>query len=292
MYSLKESLTIMHGSLPFEGWDGRMYCVQANAYLALQTNKTNGFISAYTFTLVQEGWLTLQYNGRELKLLPNDLYIYSPGMEITVLGASEDYEGLCLLVDEHLTLETDTVRDMLRVAYWPIVRLHEPRIALSLDMATRLGKRMEEIASYLHSENALKGAIARYLFAVFLLDLQSAIERSTITEIVPRRTEEVFIGLMRLLPEHFAEHHDIPFYADSLAISTRYLSRVVQQMTGRTVMDYVNQFLMMEATFLLRTSDLSIGQISDQLHFSDQAAFCKFFTRLQGVSPKEYRQQK
>ena len=142
MYSLKESWTLMHGSLPFEGWDGLMYCVQANGHMALQTNKTNGFISAYTFTLVREGWLTLLYNGRELKLCPNDLYIYSPGMEITVLETSDDYKGLCLLVDEHLTLETDTVRDMVRVAYWPIVRLHEPRIALPQDMAIRLGNRI------------------------------------------------------------------------------------------------------------------------------------------------------
>lgn len=292
MYSLQESWIGMHGTVPIEGWDGRMYCTRTNAYLALQTNKTNGFISAYTFTLVQDGWLSILHNGKELRLVPDDLYIYSPGMEITVSGTSEDYKGICLLVDEHLTLETDTVRDMVRVAYLPIVRLHEPRIALPPEMATRLANRMGEIAAYLHSENALRGAIVQYLFAVFLLDLQSALEHSSIMETVPRRTEEVFIGFMRLLSEHFIEHHDIPFYADMLNISPRYLSRVVQQLTGRTVIDYVNQFLVMEATFLLRTSDLSIAQISDRLHFSDQAAFSKFFTRLQGISPKEYRRQK
>ena len=48
----------------------------------------------------------------------------------------------------------------------------------------------------------------------------------------------------------------------------------------------------MEATFLLRTSKLSIAQISDRLHFSDQAAFSKFFSRMKGVAPKEYRRQK
>ena len=92
---------------------------------------------------------------------------------------------------------------------------------------------------------------------------------------MPKRTEDVFIG----------------FYADSLNISTTYLSRIVRQVTGRTVIDYVNQFLLMEAVFLLRTTAMSIAQISDRLHFSDQAAFSKFFSREQGVSPKEYRRQ-
>ena len=101
--------------------------------------------------------------------------------------------------------------------------------------------------------------------------------------------EEIFIGFIRLLPRHFAEHHDIPFYADQLHISPVYLSRVVRQVTGRTVVDYINQMLLMEASFLLQTSQLSITQIADHLHFADTPSFSKFFSRLNGMSPKEYR---
>ena len=54
-------------------------------------------------------------------------------------------------------------------------------------------------------------------------------------------------------------------------------------------MDYINQFLMMEASFLLRTSNLSVVQIAERLHFSDLPSFSKFFTRVKGVSPKAYR---
>lgn len=291
MYSLKEAWIKMHGAVPFESWDGRMYCDLTDADITFRANRTQGFISAYTFTLVLEGWLTISYNGRELTLRPNDLYIYSPGMGVTILSASEDYRGICLLVDEHLILETDTVRDMVRIAHLLIVRLHEPRIALSPELTSRLGNRMQEMAGYLKSENTHKSAIVQYLFAIFLLDLQNALEQTVISTGVPKRTEEVFIGFIRLLPEHFMEHHDIPFYADALNISTTYLSRIVRQITGRTVLDYVNQFLVIEATFLLRTTDLSIAQISDRLHFSDQAAFSKFFSRLNGVSPKAYRRQ-
>lgn len=291
MYTLKEAWIKMIGEVPFEGWDGRMYCSPTDADVTFRTNRTQGFISAYTFTLVVQGWLTIVYNGKEMTLRERDLYIYSSGMGVTVLKASEDYRGICLLVDEHLTFETDTVRDMVRIAYLPIVRLHEPRIALSPEMASHFKNRMEEIAGYLNSANTHKSAIVQYLYAIFLLDLQNALEQTVVTDKVPRRTEEVFIGFIRLLPEHFVEHHDISFYASSLSISTTYLSRVVRQVTGRTVIDYVNQFLLMEATFLLRTSDLSIAQISDRLHFSDQAAFSKFFSRLQGISPQIYRRR-
>ena len=101
--------------------------------------------------------------------------------------------------------------------------------------------------------------------------------------------EEIFIEFIRLLPRHFAQHHDIPFYAERLHISPVYLSRVVRQVTGRTVIDYINQMLLMEASFLLQTSGLSITQIADRLHFADTPSFSKFFSRLNGMSPKEYR---
>jgi len=45
----------------------------------------------------------------------------------------------------------------------------------------------------------------------------------------------------------------------------------------------------MEATFLLKTSKLNINQIADQLRFADTPSFSKFFSRLNGMSPKDYR---
>lgn len=282
----------MHGTVPYEGWDGRILCDRTDATMTFRANKTQGFVAAYTFTLVLEGWLTIIYNGKPLILGPNDLYIYSPGMAVTIVSATKNYKGLCLLVDEHLMLESDTVRDMIRIAYLPIVRLQEPRIALSDDMVASLRNRMEEIILYLSSGNTHKGAIAEHLYAVFLLDLQYVLEHSVANEPAGKRAEEVFIDFFSLLPENFMAHHDIAFYAEALNITPTYLSRVVRKLNGRTVMDYVHQFLLMEATFLLRTSNLSIAQISDRLHFSDQAAFSKFFSREQGISPRVYRRLK
>ena len=54
-------------------------------------------------------------------------------------------------------------------------------------------------------------------------------------------------------------------------------------------MDYIDQFLVLEATFLLKTTSLSISQIADRLHFYDIASFSKFFSRMTGVSPRKYR---
>lgn len=289
MYSLREAWIKMNGQLPFEQWDGRMYCIETDSAITFRANKTQGFMAAYTFTLVIEGWLTIVYNGQELTLLPNDLYIYSPGLEVTIVAASENYRGICLLADEHLTIESPTVHDLVNIAYAPIVQLHEPKIALHNDDARRLEDKMREIEGYLHSDHIYKTKILQMLYAVFLLDVQNAQAKAISKRQVPQRVEELFFGFIRLLPRHFAQHHDITFYASSLNISSVYLSRIVRMVTGRTVVDYINQHLLMEASYLLRTTSLSVTQIADRLNFADTPSFSKFFSRKKGVTPKEYR---
>ena len=289
VYSLKEAWEVMHGKQPFPGWDGKMYCNVTDAAITFRANRTQGYMAAYTFTLVTSGWLRLRYNSQELTLHPNDLYIYSPGLEVTIMAAAPDYAGICLLADEHVSIELPTVRDLVRIAYLPIVRVREPKLTLTPGDAEQLAAKMREITSYLHSNHIYKEKVVQMLYAIFLLDLQNAQERAIAQCTVPQRVEEIFISFIRLLPEHFAQHHDIGFYASALNISAVYLSRVVRQVTGRTVIDYVNQHLLMESTFLLRTTQLSIAQIADRLHFADLASFSKFFTRNKGLSPRAFR---
>ena len=291
MFSLKEVLKIFVGNeLPIEDWEGSMYCIDINAATVLRINETQGFINCYAFTLVYKGWMTILYNGRELSFNPNDLYTYSPGLPVTVIATSEDFHGLCLMADEHAAIDAPLVHDLVHIATLPVVQLREPKQTLPADAAQHLAEKMREITHYQLSDHIYRTEVLRLLYAIFLLDLQNVQDRTFVQRQIPQRIEEIFIGFIRLLQDNFIEHHDIPYYASSLCISPVYLSRVVRQISGRTVMNYINHMLLMEASFLLRTSKLSIGQISDRLHFSDTPSFSKFFSRMKGMSPREYRE--
>lgn len=295
MYSLKDAIGLFAGDAT-NGRNGAMYCFETNAVTALRTNETQGFFACFVFTLVERGWLTIRYNGHELTFYPDDLYTYSPGLPVTVIATSDDFYGLSMMADEHAAIDMPTVHDLVHIAYLSIVQLHEPKQTLPADTARHLAAKMREIIGYLQSDHIYKAEVLRLLYAVFLLDLQnaqhSAIVHQHVPQQVPQRVEEIFIGFIRLLPDHFAEHHNIPFYASALHISPVYLSRVVRQVTGRTVVDYINYMLLMEASFLLRNSELSITQIADRLHFADTPSFSKFFTRMNGQPPSAYRNKR
>ena len=293
MYSLKEFWQLRNLPVPEGTWDGNVICLETNVEWTFGTNETRGFLSCYTFTIVTRGWVTILYNSRELTLHKGDLYTYSPGFEVTVLSSSSDYSGICLLADEYFTLSLPMVRDAIRTAYFSVVELTSPVLPLQDDDRHRLQELMQMMIHYQQTELPHSNESMQMLYNLFLTDLSTIQQHSIHEHRFPKRVEEIFLGFLGLLPQHFAEHHDIGFYADRLCITTTYLSRIVRQVSGgRTVVDYINQMLLMEATFLLRQTSLSITQISDQLHFAEVTTFARFFNRMKGMNPSEFRKRK
>lgn len=290
MYSLKETFALLSDQPPYEGWDGRMVAMEFNANHIQRANLTRGFTSCYAFLLVKEGRVKMRYYDRELTVEQQELMIYSPGTSIDILEVSEDFRGLWLAVDERVTLEMGAVRNAVRMVHAPLAQLAQPCWVLSDEEAAHVEELLRLFLRYFHTQGAHQEESLRMIYNLFLLELSQLQVKEISTKEVSKRQEEIFWAFHQLLPEHFLKHHDIAFYADQLAITPTYLSRVVREMSGgRTVMDYINEMLLMEATFLLHQSSMTLSQISDHLHFAEPTTFTRFFTRLKGVSPKEYR---
>ena len=289
MYRLRDFFHLVLGVDNADIPSDELACNETDTELTFYTNEMSDTLAAYTYTLVERGWLNLIYNGRSLTLERGDLYIYSPGFQVTIVSGSEDYRGICLLADEGMTLQMPTIRDIIRTAYLPIAEWGQPVIHIPDDSFNRLRHRMHEISDYLRSSHRFRDEVLRTLYTLFLLDLTDIQERTISSHQYSERTTELFISFIRQLPKHFIAHHDIGFYASELCITTTHLSRIVRQITGRTVIDYINQMLLMEATFLLQTTDLPLAAIAGRLNFASQSSFSKFFLRLKGINPKQFR---
>lgn len=289
MYTLREAWMKMHGCPPYDGWGGKIICNDTDAEITFRANKTQGLMSAYTFTLVLNGWLSIRFDGFEITLVPGDLYVYLPGLTVSIVSSSDDYRGICLLADERLSFDISAERDLSGVVFRPVVELHEPKLHLTLATASSILIIMEQIRDYCFSENKSKEGIMRHLYAVFLYELKNYLDVTSVDVAVSRHLEEQYITFLKLLPSNFAQHHDIPFYADAMGITPIYLSRIVRKMSGRTVVDHINDLILSEAKMLLKSTGLSIVQIAERLDFADAPSFGKFFSRMAGVPPGQYR---
>ena len=290
MYSLKNYWHLNGHPMPNGAWDGNVACIVYDAKRVLKTNEMRGFLAGYGFSIVTRGCMTIIYNNREMTVQEGDLYTYSPGFEIRIRSVSTDFCSLTLLADEQFALSLPSFRDAIRMAHFPLVELTDPVLPIQDENCRRLQELMQMMMHYQQAGLPQMNESLKMLFNLFLLDLSAIQEHSIREHRFPKRVEEIFLSFLHLLPQNFAEHHDIGFYANRLNITTTYLSRVVRQVSGgRTVIDYINQLLLMEAMFLLRQTSLSVAQIADRLHFAETTTFARFFHRMKGVTPKEFR---
>ena len=269
-----------------------IFCCHNDAEKTFLTNKLRESLDCYTYTIVTSGWVDIVSNGQEMRLNKDDFYTYAPGFSISIKQASADYHSICLLADEQATFDLPIVRHAIRAAYFPAVQLGEPKLHLTSEAASRMADRMNLVIAYLQGDHLFRTESLRMLYSLFLLDVMDIMERTLTHAIVSDRTENIFINFIRLLPDNFIEHHDVGFYADRLFITPTHLSRVIRKITGRTVVHYIDQMLLMEAVWLLQTTDLSIAAVAEQLHFADQSSFGRFFTRMKGIGPKAYRMKR
>lgn len=80
--------------------------------------------------------------------------------------------------------------------------------------------------------------------------------------------------------------------ADKMNLSRSHLHRVFSENFGISVGKYINQLQMNRAKFLLVTTQLSIGEISNSIGFENQLYFSNVFKKFSGRSPSEYRKER
>lgn len=289
MYRLPDTWMWQYGKSRYRDWGGRFLSIETDKEKNMLTNTLPGTVAAYGFTLVLGGSSTLLYSGKEITIERDHLFIYMPGFPISLKTVSEDYAGLCLIADESFTLETPSIRNAVRSALLPIFEMRQPVLGLSREESARLGLLIRMAGDYLMSENPMREEMLKNLYALFLMDLSSILSKRTRLGVIGKRTEDLFMDFMNLLPQHYLREHGVGFYADALGVTPTYLSRVVRQVSGRTVVEYISRLLLMESIWLLESTSLGINEIADRVGYADSTTFGRFFLRMKGVTPREYR---
>ncbi len=106
---------------------------------------------------------------------------------------------------------------------------------------------------------------------------------------VRRRPHDLYQSFIALVNEHCRSERQLDFYASRLCVTKRYLGTVVHDVSGVTAKDWIDRAVITAAKVLLRHTDLSVAQTADRLHFPNVSFFCKYFRRLTGSTPSEWR---
>ena len=106
------------------------------------------------------------------------------------------------------------------------------------------------------------------------------------------RQQDNLRRFVALVSRYAGRERNIPFYANQLCMAPHYLSTLVKETSGQTVMQWINETAVKEVKVWLAYSDESVAQISERLNFPCPASLVKFFKRETGMTPGQYRARK
>lgn len=103
------------------------------------------------------------------------------------------------------------------------------------------------------------------------------------------RDQTIFDRFIQLVNQHACQEHKIGFYAERMCLTERYLGTVVRQASGVTAKEWIDRALTARIKVELRHTAKTIAQISDDMNFPNPSFFNKYYKRLTGSTPAEYR---
>ncbi|MCR8912174.1 helix-turn-helix domain-containing protein [Barnesiella sp. ET7] len=243
-----------------------------------------------TIILCTGGRKELQINFADYTLTPGSLAFIYPNSMWRPLATSSDFEAHYFSIQGTSAKEWNAFIDLDTVFSLSSYIAKHPHTQLSLDETQVMTQYLNLLKSR-YEANA-QAIIIRFILSAFTLELNrifTAREKSDRSKI--SRQEDILWKFLTLLKQYHKEERTVNFYADKMCISPKHLSSVIKQMSHKTAHEIIADFVTMTAKRLLKTTTMSIQEISDELNFANQSFFGKFFKQNTGQSPSAYRRK-
>ena len=214
------------------------------------------------------------------------LAMFLPGQIVESLQVDDEFAGFGLMMSEKFTNSMDLPVGLQERLFIKATQFY----AVSDEVVEALVSCYKHVSSVMQQPNhPYKEEIIKHLFSAYYYGLGYYLHGFQTTATAMSLQQTMCDKFVSLVSTHFKEHRDIGFYADRLCVSNKYLSSLLKQETGITALEWIEKYVVMYAKNCLSSTAMTVQQISDELNFSTQSVFGKYFKRVEGVSPMTYR---
>ncbi len=107
----------------------------------------------------------------------------------------------------------------------------------------------------------------------------------------PPRDNVIFNDFLSLLAETKVKKHSVAYYAEQLCITPKYLCTICSHSSGKSPSQWIMEYVMEDIYVALKYTTKSMKEIANELGFSNNSFFGKYFREHAGMTPSEYRQR-
>ena len=213
-----------------------------------------------------------------------------PGQIMEYKSISDDFSGLYIVMsqkfsDSLVPNAVDRLPLSLSIRDNPVIQLDNDSLEGMIHYFELL-KRVIQVKEHPYRIETAKHLTLAFFYGAGV-HLHRVAENAENRKMTHRET--VVEKFLNLVQTHFKEERGLEFYADKLCITSAYLSKIIKQTTNKPANDWIDDHVALEAKALLKSTSMTIDQISEVLNFPSQSFFGKYFKRVVGMSPREYK---
>ena len=244
-------------------------------------------IKKVTQIVITAGQLSCLVDFRMWSLKAPAVALFLPGQVVESIDLDEDFSGFGMVMNQDFTDSLNLPVSLQERLFIKDTQFY----SVSEEVLDALSSVYRQVSSLMKQpDNPYREEIIRHLFSAYYYGLGYYMHglQSLPSAMTPQ--QEKCERFMSLVAENFKTQRDIGFYADKLCVTSKYLSTMLKQETGMTALDWIEKHVVLYAKSCLSSTSMTIQEISDELDFPSQSVFGKYFKRVEGMSPKAYRQ--
>lgn len=228
---------------------------------------------------------------REYKFKPGKVLVVLPSQIIENREVSEDFHAVFIVVSKKIMESLPKMADILSLFLvmkdTPCVSITAEEQEMFREYYSLIWKKIKDTDNFYQRETVL-GILQAYFYEICNV-FRRYIPVTGMYSGAKTRKEHIFERFYEELSKSYQSERSVKYYADKLCLTPKHLSGVIKEASGKTVGEWIDEFVVQEAKALLNSSGMNIKEIANCLNFSNQSFFGKYFKHYTGVSPKEYR---
>ena len=270
-------------------------CIAANSASEMEIFRFPSRLNALIIGVGTEGETSLTSNLQEFRLKKDSLFIFSPKHILQVQSNNRFKAHLIVIAPDFLKrINIDTKRMMplfLQFGSLPCMELTHAESQSLRSFISMVDQELKGSETDFSSE-IIGGLIAATIYKVGDILTHYLTEHPEVDSPIHNRAEEYFRQFTELLGEHYKHERSVGFYARQLCITPKYLTTLIKRISGKSVSEWIDNYVILEAKTLLKYSNMSVQEIAYYLNFPNQSFFGSYFKRNVGMSPSQYKAKK
>lgn len=270
-------------------------CIAANSASEMEIFRFPSRLNALIIGVGTEGETSLTSNLQEFRLKKDSLFIFSPKHILQVQSNNRFKAHLIVIAPDFLKrINIDTKRMMplfLQFGSLPCMELTHAESQSLRSFISMVEQELKGSETDFSSE-IIGGLIAATIYKVGDILTHYLTEHPEVDSPIHNRADEYFRQFTELLGEHYKHERSVGFYARQLCITPKYLTTLIKRISGKSVSEWIDNYVILEAKTLLKYSNMSVQEIAYYLNFPNQSFFGSYFKRNAGMSPSQYKAKK